>query len=193
MGWLLKKQNRAIYDIYKGLDKINIKIMPKKYWIFLLVIIVVGFLVALAVKSGSNKNRAEYSNSDSNKNSEMEFLFDPNSQGVTMDIAATSTSPKLQVYSKTSVQYTKAVNQYQYRIQFNQCHGVVNIPNAGTLNIARGTKFMLDNRDPVPHIFAFKNQSVRIAGYGYAIVTPTVLGIYPIICDGGGAVTLHVQ
>lgn len=123
---------------------------------------------------------------------QIEFIFDPNSAGLSSPDQP-KTNPPVQTLPKNSSSYTQAVNDYQYRIQFTECHGVVNTPNVGILSVAKGTKFMLDNRDAKAHTFAFKDFKVRIAGYGYAIVTPTVLGIYPITCDGGGAVTLHVQ
>ncbi|MDE2312000.1 MAG: hypothetical protein KGJ93_02845 [Patescibacteria group bacterium] len=105
----------------------------------------------------------------------------------------TSTPPAKAPASKSSGDYTKAVNTYEYRVQFYQCHGSVGTSNVGTLSVAKGSKIMLDNHDPVAHTFAFKGVTVRVAGYNYEIVTPTVIGTYPVTCDGGGALELNVR
>ena len=94
---------------------------------------------------------------------------------------------------KSTAAYTKALETYQYRIQFSQCHGTSNLVGTGTLSVRQGSRFMLDNRDATAHTFAWKGGSVRIAGYSYAIETASALGTYPITCDGGGAAQLSVQ
>jgi hypothetical protein len=117
------------------------------------------------------------------------------SQAQPAQTSATNSAP---VSLKTRSQlYTDAVNSYQYRIQFAQCHGTVTGsagPAAGgTLVIKKSVSFMIDNRDAVAHTFAFNGQSYKVAGYDFAIVSAKGIGTYPITCDGGGAATLHVE
>lgn len=112
--------------------------------------------------------------------------------------AATSTTPTTtpaaaSAAPKGSLAYTKMVVSAQYRIQFTDCHGIVNNTGNGTLAIRLGDKFMLDNRDNVKHVIAFKGQTWRLDPYGYAMATATTLGQYPITCDGGGAASLNVE
>jgi hypothetical protein len=159
--------------------------MNKKNWVFWVVaLVIVGAIIWYLNRSDDNNTAV---NSESQQST-------PTS---TIDTTASSTEAAPKVYvgtAKSTTEYTKAVESYQYRIQFKDCHGTLNnTMNAGTLSIKKGVKFMLDNRDPVAHTIAFKGTSVKIAGYGYAIVTPTVLGTYPITCDGGGAAVLNVE
>lgn len=104
-----------------------------------------------------------------------------------------SSTPKSGTSSGKTSGYTKAVETYDYRIQFSQCHGSVNTVGSGTLSVKKGVRFMLDNRDPVAHTIAYKGVSVRVPGYGYAIESASVIGTYPITCDGGGALSLIVN
>lgn len=95
------------------------------------------------------------------------------------------------VTKPATLSYTDAVRIYGasgYRIQFLQCHGT-----PGTLAIKRNVKFMMDNRDKVVHKFTFASQSVILPPQGFAIVSASQVGTYPITCDGGGAATLNVQ
>jgi hypothetical protein len=109
------------------------------------------------------------------------------------DSTPTST-PKAATPAQKSLAYTQAINTYQYRIQFSDCRGTVgNSTNVGTLSIKKGTKFLLDNRDPEAHTIAFKGQSYKIPAYGYVVATATTVGEYPVTCDGGGAAVLKVQ
>ena len=92
-----------------------------------------------------------------------------------------------------SLTYTKALSLYPYRIQFSNCRGFVGTPGNGTLAIKRGVKFMLDNRDNQSHRIAFVGHSIHLEPYGFAIVSATSTGTYPLTCDGGGSATLKVE
>lgn len=167
--------------------------MAKKYWIILIIIVVAAVSTVAYYK---NKNKTKNNSpiySIGQQDQPMEFLFDPYSQGLTFNDTSTTSSSTAKSLPKTSIQYTTAVQTYQYRIQFSQCRGMVNTASAGSLAVAKGAKFMLDNRDPVAHLFVIKNEKVKVAGYGFAIITPTVLGSYPITCDGSNTFTLNVQ
>ncbi|MSU75361.1 MAG: hypothetical protein EXS55_02505 [Candidatus Magasanikbacteria bacterium] len=91
-----------------------------------------------------------------------------------------------------SQNYTEAINKYQHvgaYFQFVQCHGI-----PGVINIKRGTNFMIDNRDTVPHIFKIGTTSYDLGPYDYAIaVAPRFPLKYFITCDGGGAAQIYVQ
>ncbi len=91
-----------------------------------------------------------------------------------------------------SQNYTEALNKYQHvgaYFQFVECHGL-----PGVINIKRGTNFMIDNRDPVPHIFKIGTTSYDLGPYDYAIaVAPRFPLKYFITCDGGGAAQVYVQ
>jgi hypothetical protein len=89
--------------------------------------------------------------------------------------------------------YTQALKKYTSRIQFSNCHGAVGLSEIGSMSIQAGLPFMLDNRDPLAHTFAFASQSYRIAGDDFAIVSVLKGGVWPITCDGGGAASLSVS
>lgn len=87
--------------------------------------------------------------------------------------------------------YTDALRIYSKigtRFQFASCSG-----NPGTLNIKRGTKFMIDNRDSASHEIGIGTQTYRLAAYGFAIVSIQKTGSYNITCDGGGAAHVGVE
>ena len=75
-----------------------------------------------------------------------------------------------------------------YRFEFASCHG-----RPGSLSMKVGTKFMLDNRDPLAHTFVAGSSTYHIGPYGFAIATAKDLGTYNITCDGGGAAQVVVQ
>ncbi len=74
------------------------------------------------------------------------------------------------------------------RFQFVNCSG-----NPGTLNIKRGTKFMLDNRDNVEHKISVGATTYQIPAYSFAIIGVQKSGSYNITCDGGGAAHVGVE
>ncbi len=157
--------------------------------------IAIGIIIMLvavgAIWYAARKRNPTAHNASSEQTNGKEANTTPNAAIATSTSAAPSVN--LGAAAKGTAAYTAAVEKYQYRIQFSQCHGVNNITGAGTLAIRQGDKIMLDNRDGTAHTFAWKGGSVRIAGYGYAIETVSVLGQYPITCDGGGAEQLNVQ
>jgi hypothetical protein len=100
-----------------------------------------------------------------------------------------SSTPKIP--PAASLSYAQALNIYGksgYRIQFSNCSG-----NPGSLSIAKGTKFMLDNRDDKPHKIVVKSQTFNLKAYGFAVVTAKDVGTYNITCDGGGSAELNVE
>ena len=89
--------------------------------------------------------------------------------------------------------YGKAVNTYPNRIQISQCQAMVNSFHVGQLSIARGTNFMIDNRDPQSHIIAFDGQSYKVPAYDFVITSAKIAGNYELTCDGGGRLNLTVE
>lgn len=108
--------------------------------------------------------------------------------------SATPTAPAPSKSNAASDAYQKALDTYAFRIQFKDCHGIGEPPAVGgSLVLKKGTKLMLDNRDKVAHTIAFKGVSVRVGAENFAVVTASVLGIYNVTCDGGGAASLNVE
>lgn len=104
-----------------------------------------------------------------------------------------TTTPAVAAPKNTSLAFTNALKTYQYRIQFDQCHGTVNLVGTGILSVKKGSKVMLDNRDDAAHTIAFAGQSVKVAANDFAIVTAGKSGTFNVTCDGGGAATLNVE
>lgn len=88
--------------------------------------------------------------------------------------------------------YQKAMNTYDYRIQFVNCRGVI-APGIGTLSMKKNSKFMLDNRDKKAHVIAFAGQSHTIAAEDFYIASIAKSGSYNLTCDGGGSVKINIE
>lgn len=113
------------------------------------------------------------------------------------DLTATVEPEQELVETKTgkvptsTLSYAAALKIYQNlgaRIQFANCSG-----NPGTMNIKKGTKFMIDNRDNESHKIGIGTKSYLLPGYNFAIVSVLKAGSYNITCDGGGSAHLGVQ
>jgi hypothetical protein len=99
----------------------------------------------------------------------------------------TSTPPSVGTTAK-NLSYTQAVATYKNRFQFSKCQGT-----PISMVIKKGNPVMLDNRDPIAHTFKADTQTFKIAGYGYFILYPEVLGNLNVTCDGINRVTLNVE
>jgi len=113
-----------------------------------------------------------------------------------VDIASTTeelSSPNRAVTVSAAKAYTDAIAMYKNRIQFSNCHGIVNLTNTGTMSIKHDEKFMLDNRDATAHTIAFASQSYKIPAYGFVIATAKPPGTHNLTCDGGGAAVVNVE
>lgn len=75
-----------------------------------------------------------------------------------------------------------------YYIQFATCQA-----RPGSLNMKKGTKFMLDNRGDQARTIKFAGNTYHIPAYGYAVVTANEVGSFRLTCDGGGSADLKVQ
>jgi hypothetical protein len=84
--------------------------------------------------------------------------------------------------------YGDAIKAYPERFQFSQCQGT-----PATIAVRKGTPVMLDNRDSIAHTIKADTESFRIAGYGYDVFYPEVLGNLYVTCDGKDRVTLNVE
>ncbi len=108
----------------------------------------------------------------------------------TSGAAAPPTTSKTPTSStlRAGERYAAARDEYQYRFTFLQCHGT-----PGSLNVAVGSKIMLENGDDVSHKIALGSQVFTIGGHKYVIATaPSKAAGYYITCDGGGAAQLFV-
>lgn len=117
----------------------------------------------------------------------------PPSQLTTAPPTSPTSTPSTTKKPTGSTAYQKALSTYQYRIQFSQCRGENMFDTHGSLVVAKGSKVMLDNRDPVAHTIAFKGFSQRIVAYGWYITTVYNAGTFDITCDGGGSAQLTVE
>jgi hypothetical protein len=87
------------------------------------------------------------------------------------------------------ITYDEAIELYgDYRFQFVDCHGT-----PGSINMAAGSTFLLDNRDAEAHTIKVGSTSYSVAAYGFRVAKAPKAGTYNITCDGGGAATLKVQ
>lgn len=92
---------------------------------------------------------------------------------------------------KAGLNYEGALRQYDstnYRFQFVGCSG-----KPGLLTVKQGVNFMLDNRDPVQHVFGVAGKNYTIKAYDFAIVSASPVGTYHITCDGKGAADLNIE
>lgn len=96
------------------------------------------------------------------------------------------------VSAAADVRYEAAMEKYDYRLQFSQCHGLV-IPGNGTIALKQGSAVMLDNRDNVSHVIGLAGRSYTVSAYGFAVVYPRTIGKLMVTCDGKGAAQLLVQ
>jgi hypothetical protein len=88
-----------------------------------------------------------------------------------------------------SLTYSDAINLFGgYRFQFTNCSGA-----PGTLNVTKGSTFLLDNRDDVAHTIKVGAQSYSLGAYGFRIATASTMGANQITCDGKGAAVVNVQ
>ncbi len=90
------------------------------------------------------------------------------------------------------VRYEAAMEKYDYRIQFSECHGLI-IPGNGTLALKQGSTVMLDNRDNASHIIKFAGQTYTVKAYNFALAKVKTTGDFIVTCDNKGAAQLLVQ
>ena len=81
----------------------------------------------------------------------------------------------------------KLFGLFGYRYQFVNCRGT-----PGNFIMKIGTRFMLDNRDPVEHNIGVASRNFLIPGYDFVVTYAQDLGKFMITCDGGGASSMEV-
>lgn len=108
--------------------------------------------------------------------------------------AQSTPSPQTVSEAQKGILYNQALTTYTgLRFQFVDCATGAPVISPGSLSIKQGSKFMLDNRDPETHTIKIGNQSYRMEGESFVIVTAPSRGTYNITCDGGGVAQLFVQ
>jgi len=101
----------------------------------------------------------------------------------------TPTSTPASATGSSRLSYGAAIQKYTERFQFsNGCQGT-----PATIAVKKNTPVMLDNRNAAAYTFKADTQTFRIAGYGYAVFYPQVLGNLVVTCSGKPSVTLNVQ
>jgi len=101
-------------------------------------------------------------------------------------LITTKSSPPKTV--KPVQQYVKALETYQFRIQFDKCQA-----SPGTITLKEGLPILLDNRGANTLVLKFGKQSYSVLGYDYLIAPAPTPGTYTITCNGGGAAEVQVQ
>ena len=61
------------------------------------------------------------------------------------------------------------------------------------MNMKKGTKFMIDNRDNRKHEFALGTKKYQLAAYDFAIITTQKIGTFAITCDGNARASVGIQ
>lgn len=107
-----------------------------------------------------------------------------------------SVSSKTSATSKTPAtpsadDYARALNVYRTTGAYYQLVNCRGTP--GTLTMKKGTRFMIDNRDPAAHSITIGSQHFTIAAYGFTILTASGQGLRYLTCDGGGSAAIIVQ
>jgi hypothetical protein len=101
----------------------------------------------------------------------------------------TPTSTPASATGSGRLSYGEAIKAYPERFQFsNGCQGT-----PATIAVKKNTPVMLDNRNATAYTFKADTQTFRIAGYGYVVFYPQVLGNLVVNCNGRASVTLNVQ
>lgn len=162
--------------------------------IFLLSIIVPLLLMGAGCVSKSSLNTTADSNATSSDSALTGSTTDATDDmaisavvepGVEVVKIKTGTST---VQTKNYMATLKIYGENGYRFQFSNCSG-----NPGSLNIKRGAKFMIDNRDGESHKIVIGTKIYQLAGYDFALVSIQKAGSYIITCDGGGSAHVGVQ
>jgi hypothetical protein len=97
-------------------------------------------------------------------------------------------APAAAAPSAAVLTYEQAIDLYVgRRFQFVNCRG-----NPGSMVVTKGTKFLLDNRDPAAHTIVVGKASYRVPGLGFAVATASTVGLLNITCDGGGSASINV-
>ncbi len=107
--------------------------------------------------------------------------------------AATTTpgTPRVGDAEKNTPLYVDMVVKFGgNRLQFdNDCTSVS--PTGFVVKV--GKQFMIDNRDTKSHVFSFAGQTYKVSDLGYAVVTTTKVGNWPLLCDGAQRVKVNVE
>ena len=100
-----------------------------------------------------------------------------------------TTTPATGTGSGTKLSYGDAIKTYTERFQFSQqCHGT-----PATIAVRKGTPVMLDNRNNGSIVIKADTETFKLAGYGYDVFYPEVLGNLTVTCNGKNSVTLNVE
>ncbi len=130
-----------------------------------------------------------YALSDKNSQNNAQQAAQSGSSGGAAVATTTPTStPASAAVPAQKLSYEAALKAYPERFQFDQCQGT-----PATIAVRKGTPVMLDNRDPAAHVFKADTRTYDIAGYGYDVFYPEVLGNLTVSCDGKPRVTLNVE
>jgi|SRR3989344_402019 len=152
--------------------------------------IAVGVILTVVVAAFIVSGQRKIQNSPETEVTGLEQLDQDSADGSVPAPAATKTRL---TDVNLAMAYTKALNTYVNRIEFNNCDGRVGRESTNSMVVKKGDKFMLDNNDPKGHTYKVKTQTFKLGPYTFAIVTARDVGTYQITCDGVGGAQLTVN
>ncbi len=126
----------------------------------------------------------------------------PSSTAAVTPASKPSTVPTAKVYvsgvsgvtknNSMTTAYNTAFTSFHgssYYMQLTSCHG-----SPGFLSLKAGARFMLDNRDSKSHRLTLGNVVYSLPAYGYVVTkAPSLVGTFPLTCDGGGAANINIE
>lgn len=151
-----------------------------KTYTYIAVVIVVLAIIAWVIYARNHQNNAVDDNGSQ--------AVQQGSPSNNLEATSTPTSTPASAVIAQKLSYGDAIKKYPNRFQFSQCQGTPSV-----IAIKKGSPVMLDNRDAVAHTIKADTQTFRLAGFGYAILYPQVLGNLPVTCDGKNRVMLNVE
>lgn len=163
-----------------------------------IVIFTIIFLSKIKVKPGVNYSASDYvptgvaNPTYLGPNTKPALYINPSTnQSQTQTGAVTtggSVSVKPTTYKLTYAQALKIYRTSGYYLQIDSCRG-----RPGIMTIKKGSKFMIDNRDPLAVKIGLGGKNYLIPKYGFTIISADRVGINYLTCNGGGAAQINVQ
>lgn len=161
-----------------------------------IVVFTVIFLSKVKVKPGVNYNVSDYVPTGITNptylgpNTKPAPYINPSVNQSQTGAATTngSVSVKPTTYKLTYAQALKIYRTSGYYLQIDSCRG-----RPGVMTIKKGSKFMIDNRDPLAVKIGLGGKNYLIPKYGFTIISADRVGTNYLTCNGGGAAQINVQ
>ena len=145
-------------------------------WIVGGIIVVVAAIIIYAVYSNNNSGQMSQNDQSTTTNTNT-------------TASSTPTTTPVTTVGGTKLSYGDAIKAYPERFQFSKiCQGT-----PATIAVRVNTPVMLDNRNTTAITLKADTQTFKLAGYGYDVFYPKVLGNIVVTCNGKNSVTLNVE